>query len=441
VVRYVYPGYRDIALEPMRLVAGERLDFEIELNTQDLSRTIHPINVLTYLPTSGSDEGELVSAFWIRAENQAVQQPTVENIPPAPTSIAPEKVSKEPVAYEEKAIEESAATTTTNKLATQPSTPSSPTMEKEREVVDLTKKPEANTYQDQAYTLTEEANAVSVTAGDPNCTQISDLQLVYDLQRSKEPLFISWLSPRCCQEEGCEYTIWAGQKPDELSLMMKGYKPGATIRELINPDLSATATYYEIVVKTKNGTRKAAYVIGEGPKYGYEDILAYHDRFKAPQSTDIAYEQTAKKGGGAQANTAAATENNFQWKASAELLTTPADYNYEQATMPIDRFQACKYKNDLHLVADDPIHVGDEVILTYDYNRPGYQYTLYQRPQGQTNWFVTPNTKELQDKAQFHLKAGQYHNGEYLVLLYKVDKGWGCLSETKENAYSIEVQE
>ncbi|MEM1327284.1 MAG: hypothetical protein AAGI23_15080 [Bacteroidota bacterium] len=434
VVRYVYPGYRDIALEPMRLIAGEKLDFDIELNTQDLSRTIHPINVLTYIPIQGSQEGELVSAFWIRPENQSAKQPLATDIPAPPSQpeIKEDPQSREPAAY-------SYDNTTIDESSTEVPTTSSTTP---RKVVDLTK-PQvepANTYNENDYTLTQEANVVSVTAGDPNCTQISDLQLVYDLQRSNQPLFISWLSPRCCQEEGCEYTIWAGQKPDELSLMMKGYKPGATIRELINPDLSATATYYEIVVKTKNGTRKAAYVIGEGPKYGYEDILAYHDQFKALQSSPIAYEQTVNKGG-TQAATQSKEENSFQWKASAELLTPPADYRYEYGTMPIERFQPCKYKNELHLVADDPIHTGDEVTLTYDYNRPGYQYTLYQRPKGQSEWYVAPNTKELQDKAQFYLKAGQYHNGDYLVLLYKTDKGWGCLSETQENAFSIEVKE
>ena len=452
VIRYVYPGYRDIALEPMRLRLGERLEFEIELNDQDLKRNIYPINVLTYLPEGGG-EGQLVSAFWIRSENQELTTNLAET-PPIPsinrqleptttdtqaTALTTSEEEQKPTVYSETAKE--AEVRNDAAMAEAAKQHAARLLQEEERLAQIHQQQQPTetlpTMEDE-YTLTDEAKAVSVTAGDPNCTQISGVQLVYDLQRSQQPLYVSWLSPRCCQEEGCEYTIWAGEKPDQLSLMMKGYKPGAKIQELINPDLALNATYYEIVVKTSNGKRKAAYVVGEGAKYGFEEILDYHDQFNAPSSDPIAFEQTIQqpKGGGATAKTA-----SVEWKESAELLTLPTSFNYQSASRPISDFQPCKYKNELHLIADDPIHIGDELTLTYDYDRPGYRYTLYQRPEGQSDWFVAPGTEELQAKAQFDLKAGQYHNGDYLVLLYKMDKGWGCLSEQPTQAFSIEVIE
>ncbi|MEM9885817.1 MAG: hypothetical protein AAF849_07995 [Bacteroidota bacterium] len=435
VVRYVYPGYRDIALEAFSLPRGEKIDFEIELNAQDLSRSIHPINVLTYIQDESGQE-QLVNAFWIRSENQN-RSITQTNTPPPPPPVTRKESTETEDRMAMEAAERAAAADYRASVSKGREVVAADSNFDRLEENSTATRPNYNTSYAEEYAFTDEAAPVSVKASDPNCTQINELQLVYDLQRSDEPLYISWLSPRCCQEEGCEYTIWAGEKPNQLSLMMKGYKSGAKINELINPS-AAGAKYYEVVVKTSNGNRKAAYVIGEGPKYGFEEILDYHDRFDAPTSDAIAF-QAQEKSTQAKEPAAKASNANFTWEASDELLANPSDFEYRRPNLPISKFKTCKYKNDISIVGDDPIHVGDELTIAYNYDRAGYRYTLYQRPEGSTDWFIAPNTKELQEKAQFTLKAGKYHAGDYVVLLYKTDKGWGCLSEPLNESLKLEV--
>ncbi|MEM0991456.1 MAG: hypothetical protein AAGI49_00400 [Bacteroidota bacterium] len=455
VVRYVYPGYRDIALEPFNLPRGERIEFEIELNAQDLSRTIHPINVLTYIQ-DGSRKEQLVNAFWIRSENQN-KNLSQQTPPPPPPAQNKSTTTDEPQTTPTDSNTYTNAGTTTSQQATterQENISNTDTdIENTTYSSNTTRTPDTNldnnstnTYEDD-YAFTDQADPISVKATDPNCTQINELQLVYDLQRSKQPLYISWLSPRCCQESGCEYTIWAGDKPNQLSLMMKGYKSGAKINELINPS-AANANYYEVVVKTANGNRKAAYVIGEGPKYGFEEILAYHDRFNAPQSDAIKFQKTTVADDEQATNNelsstkspnAKATNAAFKWDNNDDLLTPSTAFDYHRPNLPISKFSPCKYKNDIRVVGDTPIHVGDELTIAYNYDREGYRYTLYQRPEGSEDWVVAPNTRELQQKAKFNLKAGKYHAGDYIVLLYKVDKGWGCLSEPLVESLKLEV--
>ncbi|MEL6945389.1 MAG: hypothetical protein AAFO82_22280, partial [Bacteroidota bacterium] len=386
---------------------------------QDESRKHSPINVLTYIHEDRNQEDPLVSAFWIRPENRNVEASIANiNMPPVPpaTNNTLNKdfnsnatdIPSQSVAPKVKYVDPAPSTGYTEQTNTQPA------------------------YEEE-YAMTEEVNTVNVIASDPNCTQIHDLQLVYDLQRSKQPLYISWLSPRCCQEGGCEYTIWAGEKPDQLSLVMKGYKAGSKIQELLNPNQSA-ATYYEVVVKTSNGNRKAAYVVGEGAKYGVEEILAYHDRFDAPQSNPLVVKETTNKSG-------TASTASFQWETenSEELYTLPEDYNYQQPELPISKFSTCKYTNDIRLIGDNPIHVGDEIIIKSNYNRPGYVFTLYQRPEGRDDWVIAPGTLELQEKPTFTLKAGKYHSGSYMILLHKEDKNWGCLSKQLSASLNIAV--
>ncbi|MEN0049366.1 MAG: hypothetical protein AAF806_20065 [Bacteroidota bacterium] len=420
MIRYVHPGHRDIVLEPMRLEQGEKVEFTMTLDEYDLDRTIHPINVLTYIHEGrhtsrmGGQEDQLVSAFWIRPENRNPEASVALNPPPVPPAANNnlntdfETIPKEIPAQSQYV---------------------NPNSSPETQAKSVQK--ELPTYDE--YAMTQEVNTVNVTASDPNCTQIHDLQLVYDLQRSKQPLYISWLSPRCCQEGGCEYTIWAGKKPDQLSLVMKGYKGGSKIQELLNPNQS-DATYYEVVVKTSNGNRKAAYVVGEGAKYGVEEVLAYHDQFNVPKSDALVVKETTN-------TTGKATTASFEWNASAELYTTPEDYNYQQPELPITDFLTCKYTNDIRLIGDSPIHVGDEIIIKSNYNRPGYVFTLYQKPEGREDWVIAPGTRELQEKPTFNIKVGKYHSGNYMILLHKEDKNWGCLSKELSASLEIEVLE
>jgi len=418
MIRYVHPGHRDIVLEPIRLELGEKVNFTMTLDEYDLDRTIHPINVLTYIHESRNKEDQLVSAFWIRPENRNVEAPVaVVNTPPSPPKTNNNTLDNNNILSSNR-----------TDIPTQSVVPQTEYVDRNTAVKETTTQP---TYEE--YAMTDEVKTVNVTATDPNCTQVHDLQLVYDLQRSKQPLYISWLSPRCCQEGGCEYTIWAGEKPDQLSLVMKGYKAGSKIQELLNPNQSS-ATYYEVVVKTSNGNRKAAYVIGEGAKYGVEEILDYHDRFNAPKSDALVVKETTDKSG--KASTA-----SFEWEAPEELYTEPENYDYQQAELPISDFSICKYTNDIRLIGEDPIHVGDEITIKSNYNRPGYVFTLYQRPEGREDWVIAPGTRELQEKSSFTVKAGKYHSGNYMILLHKEDKNWGCLSKQLSASLKIEVLE
>jgi len=426
MIRYVHPGHRDIVLEPMRLELGEKIEFTMTLDEYDLDRTIHPINVLTYIHEGRDQEDQLVNAFWIRPEIRNVDAPIASSTPPPPPAsnndlggdltVNPKEIPAQSVVPQTQYVDRN---------------PSIDIQTKRDNDLQSKNQQEIPTYDE--YAMTQEVNTVNVTATDPNCTQVHDLQLVYDLQRSKQPLYISWLSPRCCQEGGCEYTIWAGEKPDQLSLVMKGYKGGSKIQELLNPNQS-DATYYEVVVKTSNGNRKAAYVVGEGAKYGVEEILAYHDQFNAPKSDALVVKETTTKNG-------TASTASFKWDASEELYTSSEDYDYQQPQLPITDFLTCKYTNDIRLIGDNPIHVGDEITIKSNYNRPGYVFTLYQKPEGREDWVIAPGTLELQEKPSFNIKVGKYHSGNYMILLHKEDKNWGCLSKELSASLEIEVLE
>ncbi len=399
IVRYVNPANRDIELDPIPLYVGEPVSFEFELMDADLNRTIHPVNVVTYVRSNNEDR--VMSAFWIRSEKQrasviAEEKPTEKTTPT--TFYSYEAPLNEPV-----------------DLTTRSAEP-------------LQRQPETKR---QEPILTQEVNTINVTASDPNCTQIHDLQMVYDLKRSQKPLYISWLSPRCCQEEGCEYTIWSGNRPDQLSLVMKGYKFGATIKELLDPN-KATDKYFEVVVKTKNGNRKAAYVIGEGPKYGIEEILAYHDRFNPVQSDSLMFIKEQEP------NETLKGEGTFQWD---NPVNNPTTVDYVKPELPISRFSPCKYRKPIQLTADNPIHSGDYVSLQYDYDRTGYKYSLYFQPLGSQEWSIAADTKELSDKAKFDFRVGAVHSGNYIMLLYKPEKGWGCLTAPLEEGLEILVIE
>ncbi len=353
-VRYVHPSYRDITSEPILLLPGGRVPFSIELDERDLERSIHTLQGITYLGEGNGVEDILINTFWMRPSNPyayAEEEPVTDNAMNMETKGGEEEF--ESSLADEQSIEE-----------------------------------------------------VSVTAFDPNCTQIQDLQLVYGSGRSKKPLFVSWLSPRCCQEDGCDYSVWAGPAPDQLRLLVKGSKPGAVVKELMQ-NARASDGYYEVVVNTRNGNRKAAYVPGEGPIYGIEEIANYHDLL-----------------------------NPMEEEVVVKLETYDT---YPKPTLALKEFRSCRIFRPTTLSTDNMVEPGTIVNISYDFSEKGYQYTLYMQPAGSAEWYVAPETKELQGTANFEFTAKPKHTGKYLILAYNPSITWGCLSLPVSEAVELKV--
>lgn len=363
-LRYVHPGYRDITLDDMPLIAGSTLPFEFYLDETDLNRGIQTIQVIEFVnPNQLKSEVQLRS-FWIKAD--------VSNSKQADFALQQGTTSFENDTKSTSGLEEKGEWTSS--------------IDEEMDI-----------------------ETINVSASDPNCNQIQDLQLVYGAGKADLPLFISWLSPRCCQEDGCNYTIWAGETPEKLRLLIKGNKPGAEVRELLQ-SIDLDDQYFEVVVKTGNGARKAAYVVGEGPKYGFEEILAYHDRDNPVQSDPIVYEKIG-----------------FD--------------TYSKPELPISEFRSCRIFRETSVSSNNPLKTGDKVEIEYHFSEKGYQYTLYQLPEGSEEWFITPGTSELSKSAVFSFTAGPQHNGKYLILAYNPELNWGCLSKPISEAIEITVEE
>lgn len=407
LIKYVHPGYRDITLDKVALIPGSIVPFELELDARDMQRGIHTIQVQSYVKSEVTEEDVPMSSFWVKAELPGQRDNdylAARNGKPLPNPA-----------------EKQAAFQT-----------ETPVQQRPQAATETEKDPYASSLDP---TLMEETfNTVNVTASDPNCTPIQDLNLVFDGPRSTIPLYIAWLNPRCCQEEGCEYTVWAGAGPKQLRLLVSGRKKGAMIRELLT-QLYPDDQYFEVVVKTGNGQRKAAYVSGEGPLYGIEDIIAYHDRtnpmaLEQPDDgfTSVEVVPEGAVGGPLAARTPTATAPSSQ----------PL---YEMPSAPISKFEACKYKRDLVVRAEQPIQVGDIVDISYGFEAKGYQYTLYFQPQGATEWVIAPGTQEGQSSPDFELEMTKYHSGKYLLLSQKASSNWGCLSSIKEQAVELNVIE
>ncbi len=418
MIRYVNPSNRDLALEPIPLELGRPITFEFNLDAKDLARTIHPVNVVTYIRDHATKEDRIMSAFWIRSD-----QPNSKN-----NIIHSEKDNDNEIVvhtYPDRPINPPVDLTARSPLTSSSS----------KELENTINTPKS--YENGEPTIEEEMNAFNVVATDPNCTPINDLRMVYDLNRSNKPLYISWINPRCCQENGCEYTVWSGRTPDQLNLVIKGFKPGAVIKELLDPNRTED-TYYEVVIKTQNGNRKAAYLIGEGAKYGIEEILEIHDRYQPLKSDSLKFIKTDKGNTNATPKSTLTPKNGnsdaaFQWdnNNATHVPMPPAstEVNYVQPKLPITKFQPCKSQEQIQLVAKQhPIQIGDKVTMQYNYDREGYKYTLYFQPQHSTEWVLAPQTQELHTKAQFTFQVDERHNGDYKMLLYKMDKGWGCLT-------------
>ncbi|MCB9053938.1 MAG: hypothetical protein H6556_31440 [Lewinellaceae bacterium] len=390
-VRYVHPGYRDITIGQVALVPGEDVNFKVRLDSRDLSRGIHPLQIVVCIRPKGSDKDIPVSSFWIRAE------PAGDYRAPG---LADESANPDEDSFLSKWKKEQSAA------------------------------PEAEPENWDNTIQGEDFSTVNVTATDPNCNQIQGLQLIYVPERPGQPLYISWLNPRCCQEDGCEYTVWAGPNPTQLSLLVKGRKPGATVRELIQGVEEGTA-YYEVAVRTSNGIRKAAYIPGQGPKYGIDEILAYHDQIKPQSSEPLVASREASPEAGVQLSGGLAARSGG--------MAVPVSDTYKQPARPITDFAPCRIFRETQVIANKPIQDGDRVIIEYDFNDKAYLYSLYHLPAGASDWVVAPGTQEFQKKAVFEIQAKTQHSGKYLVLAIKKDKSWGCLSAPIDESIEIQV--
>jgi len=405
MIKYVHPGHRDITLDKVPLIPGSIVPFEIELDARDMQRGIHTIQVQSYVKSEVTDQEVPMSSFWVKAQLNG--QRDRDYLAARNGTTLPKEAGNQ---------HSSQPQASTQKPSTQ---------------TGAEKDPYASSIDP---TLMEETfNTVNVTASDPNCTPIQDLNLVFDGPRSTIPLYIAWLNPRCCQEEGCEYTVWAGAGPKQLRLLVSGRKKGAMIRELLT-QLYPNDQYFEVVVKTGNGQRKAAYVSGEGPLYGIEDIIAYHDEVNPSkiEQPDDGFTSVEVVPEGAVGGPLAA-------RAPGAVPSSKPLYDIPSA--PITKFEACKYKRDLIVRAEQPIQVGDIVEVSYGFKAKGYQYTLYFQPQGSSEWVIAPGTNEGQSSPDFELQMSKYHTGKYLMLSQKASSTWGCLSSSQNDAIELNVIE
>lgn len=424
-VVYVHPGHRNITLDKVPLIPGAAVPFEFPLDVRDLSRGIHTIQVVAFVKENEYADGVPLESFWMRAVPPEELSASVGNevmgaMPPQspPSNPTYRPSNEQPRSYNDTPVNNSTdfGEDVTIRSGSTPA-------------------PTANADENDLYIdpnlMESTINEVQVTATDPNCTPIQDLRVVFDSnQPNQKPLFISWLNPRCCQVEGCTYTVWAGPDPKQLSLLMKGKKSGAVISEVLQGS-RAYDQYYEIVVETGNGVRKAAYALGNGPMYGIEEIQNYHDLLYPPSPARIEGIVGTPE-----------SEPNTTLKSgeieSAVLL------NPVLPDLPISDFEACKYSRETEFIGNQPAKVGEEITLKYNFKDNRYRYTLYHQPAGTEDWVIAPGTTELQDDPEFKLNTQAYHAGKYVILSYKPtsgSSGWGCLSMPIDEAIEVKVAE
>ena len=416
---YVHPGYRDINIGDIPLYGGIEKPFELDLDEQDLTRGIHTLKATVFLQHPDLTRPVAAETFWIRADEPAISQNSAQAVIPDLESRIDQR-TQPPLAYEPQPESYGQSTTMRGTISKRGI---------EREEEDL--------YIDEAL-LEEDGSTINVTATDPNCNQIQNLQLVYSPTQPDRPLYLSWLSPRCCQESGCQYTVWTGPSPDQLSLLVKGQKAGAQVSELLQ-GLPADHSYFEVAVQTSNGVRKAAYLPGRGPIYGIEAVLDYHDQFR-PQYSDPV--QGLSKGNPADVQPKGAAVGGALANRMGDMPASRPAAMYagpQQPKFPISKFDACKYSRETEIIAEQPIYEGDQVVIEYKFTEPDHRYTLYHQPYGSNEWVVAPGTQDLQPSPRFELQAGNYHSGKYLVLVYKPSKNWGCLSAPVSDPLEINV--
>lgn len=385
-VRYVHPGYRDITIGQVALAPGEDVKFKVRLDNRDLSRGIHPLQIVVCIRPDGSTRDIPVSSFWIRAETAVPSQ-----APGLAQVKSPAPVEEDPLV---KWQEERGGVRGTELASRE------------------------NTIRKEPFTP---ANA---TVGGVDCGQVEGLQLIYVPERPGQPLYISWSNPECCPEEGCEYTVLAGPDPARLSMLVKGRKPGGTVRELIQGADAGTA-YYEIAVRTPAGVRKAAYVPGQGPKYGIEEAQAYNGQ---PEPLMAANDESPAPG----------IQLSGGLAARAGGMATGGG-GYQQPAIPVSEFSPCRIFRETHIIANKPIQDGDRVTIEYNFKDNAYLYSLYQLPEGASDWVIAPGTREFQKSPAFEIQAAPQHSGKYVVLAIKKDKSWGCLSAPLSDPIEIQV--
>ena len=312
---------------------------------------------------------------------------------------------------------------------------------------------------------------VAAHAGDANCPQIRNLQLVYHPSQPDEPLYLSWSSPNCCQETGCEYAIWTGPSPEMLRLLVKGTKPGSVIREILE-DVRPGDKYLQVVVNTPDGDRKAAYIIGQGAVNDMETLSASRSQTalsarRSPIQPQNGYNlqqagvreenqtgtsagpgNTARQGSAFSlpAGTPARRENPAIAPTLESELLPPGTSGPEVVTLtepriPIANFTPCQYERPTFVSAERQVKQGERITIQYDHSREGHQYTLYFLPDQSDAWVLAPGTKELQNSPVFNLVAKNYHSGKYLILTFKPAKNWGCLSAPFSKAIELEVRD
>lgn len=262
-------------------------------------------------------------------------------------------------------------------------------------------------------------------AADPaTCNQIDDFRLVYLPGETEKPFYLSWLNPGCCQQTGCQFMVWGGKLPGQLRLLAEGNKRGAMIKEVLQ-GVTPADDYFEVILKLANGEeRRAAYILGKGPIYGSDAIAQYQRQVK----------------GSAEQQPKGLPESSKTNEKKPEV-TSPKAFEYATPSKPLDSFSPCKYRREISLVAEQPVVDGDEITINYQFTEPGYEYTLYLQPTGISNWVLAPGTTEGQGKPSFTFEATPFHSGKYLMLIYKADKNWGCLSANPEEALQLTVTE
>ena len=425
---YVHPGHRNITLDKVPLIPGAAVPFDIPMDIRDMSRGIHTIQVIAYVKENEYAEGVPLESFWLRATPPDELSASVGNdamgsgAPASPGRPQYAVPKSNPTTEYGQDVPINNAPGFEEEISTRSATPSTPATNQSGTGND-------DLYIDPSLMMESTIKEVQVTATDPNCTPIQDLRVVFDSNQPTKPLFISWLNPRCCQVEGCTYTVWAGPDPKQLSLMMKGKKSGAVISEVLQ-GISAYDKYYEVVVETGNGVRKAAYALGTGPMYGIQEILDYHDYLYPPAPARV--------------EGIVGTPEDVQTTMKSGEIESAVLLNPVIPEMPITDFEVCKYRRATQFEGDQPVIAGEEITIKYDFNDSRYRYTLYHQPVGSDEWVIAPGTTELQKGPTFTLKTQPYHAGKYLILSYKPSSGgtgWGCLSMPMEEAIEVEITE
>ncbi len=431
-VVYVHPGHRNITLENIPLIPGAEVPFEFPMDIRDMSRGIHTIQVVAYVKENEYANGVPLESFWLRATPRDELSASINNestmggaVPSSPgrPQFTPTENNQTTAYGNERPINNNPGFEEEN-IGTRSAAPAEQPANNGNEAAE-------GMYIDPNLMMESTINEVQVTATDPNCTPIQDLRVVFDSNQPNKPLFISWLNPRCCQVEGCTYTVWAGPDPKQLSLMMKGKKSGAIISEVLQ-GTSAYDKYYEVVVETGNGVRKAAYALGTGPMYGIQEILDYHDLLYPTAPARV------------EGIVGTPTPENMETTEKSGEIESAVLLNPVIPEMPVSDFDVCKYRRATKLEIDQPVQIGDEITIRYDFDDKRYRYTLYHQPVGSDEWVIAPGTTELQEGPSFTLKTQAYHSGKYVILSYKPssgDSGWGCLSMPLEEAIEVEVEE